>query len=816
MSSDLKCSYKSTSLSPIYASTGSVATISADGSLLACPVLDEINIIQLIPNRKLLHSIDNADEQEITGISLTPDGKYLIYVSQSQLVKIVNVETGVITRSLKVSSPSYVMTCDPTSTLVAIGGTDGSITVIDIENGYIAHSFKGHGGTISSLKFYGELGTNIWLLGSGDTNGMAKVWDLVTRKCKFTVQEHSSAIRGIDFTKNDDKDVLNLITGGRDNVLNLWRFNIKGKSSKLVKTIPAHLQIEACGFIAHNDETFAYTAGGDAVFQIIDLNESSVVKCTKKPIEELFITGVIPINQGNQFYVVLSDQTIQLLQPNSEIFSSKSEFIQIQEYIAGNHGTVADLCLVTKNKDCIALATNSPSLRIIPLPKIDADTQDTDLPIEVNLYEGHSDLLNSLACTEDGQWLATASKDKTAILWHWNNNSKRFYIYATFVGHAASVSAVCLPNVMEKNYPKYIITASNDLTVKKWEIPPMKNDLNEVPFIVKSSIYTRHAHEKDINAISMAPNDSIFATASYDKTCKLWNVDTGEPVATLANHKRGLWDVSFCESEKWIATCSGDKTVKIWSLESFTVLKTLEGHTNAVQRCSFMNKQKQLVSAGADGLIKVWDIASGDCIKNLDGHSNRIWALSVLEDGDLIISADADGVFQFWKDCTEAEIQGALEENKVRVEQEQSLTNYMNNGEWSNAFLLALQLDHPMRLFNVLRSSMGSQPEQANGKVIFNQELDSLIGTLNKDQLIQLMKRCRDWNTNARTHMVAQKTISCIFLNHDMTEFGEIPGMVRIVETILPYSKRHYSRVDNLVKESYLLDYALHDMDKLL
>lgn len=140
----------------------------------------------------------------------------------------------------------------------------------------------------------------------------------------------------------------------------------------------------------------------------------------------------------------------------------------------------------------------------------------------------------------------------------------------------------------------------------------------------------------------------------------------------------------------------------------------------------------------------------------------------------------------------------------------------MNNGEWSNAFLLALQLDHPMRLFNVLRSSMGSQPEQANGKVIFNQELDSLIGTLNKDQLIQLMKRCRDWNTNARTHMVAQKTISCIFLNHDMTEFGEIPGMVRIVETILPYSKRHYSRVDNLVKESYLLDYALHDMDKLL
>ncbi|KAL3232086.1 U3 small nucleolar RNA-associated protein 13 [Nakaseomyces bracarensis] len=823
MSLDLKASYRNLTLSPVYAGSGAVATISEDGSIFAAPVLDEVNIIQLKPTRKLLHSIDNSDEQEITALSLTPDGKYLVFVSQAQLLKIVNVETGNVMRSLKVSSPSYIMECDPTSTLVSVGGTDGSIVVIDIENGYIAHSFKGHGGTISSLRFYGELGTNIWLLASGDTNGVVKVWDLVTRKCKLTLQEHTSAVRGIDIVKDQEPQQYKLLSGGRDNVLNVWEFFMDKKKAKLLKTLPVHLQVESCGFTNDPSLDIVYTAGGDAIFQLISLAEGKTIKQTEKPLEELFITGVLRLNDGNQLYLVFSDQTLQKVDVEQELKDCTSEKIELKDCIAGNHGTIADMRIVGPNADKLALATNSPTLRVIPLPRSIAGADDTDiseqLPIDVELYEGHKDLLNAVDATEDGIWVVTASKDNSAILWKFDLISNRFTPYAQFLGHAATVTAVCLPNVLNKGYPEYLLTASNDLTVKKWSIPkPTGENISEMKTI-KSSLYTRHAHEKDINALAISPNDSLFATASYDKTCKLWDVDTGEAVATLANHRRGLWDVSFCEAEKWIATCSGDKTVKIWSLESFTILKTLEGHTNAVQRCSFMNKQKQLVSAGADGLIKIWDISSGDCVKTLDGHANRIWAMSVVNDGDLIISADADGVFQFWEDSTEEQREEDLKNDKLRIEQEQSLQNYLNNGEWANAFLLALQLDHPMRLFNVLRSSMAdnSAPaKESDVKIVFNQELDELIGTLNNEQLLLLMKRCRDWNTNARTHTVAQKTMTCILLRHNLTEFSEIPGMIKIIEAIIPYSTRHYGRIDNLVKESYLLDYALHDMDKLL
>lgn len=85
---DLKTSYKGISLNPIYAGSSAVATVSENGKILATPVLDEINIIDLTPgSRKILHKISNEDEQEITALKLTPDGQYLTYVSQAQLLK---------------------------------------------------------------------------------------------------------------------------------------------------------------------------------------------------------------------------------------------------------------------------------------------------------------------------------------------------------------------------------------------------------------------------------------------------------------------------------------------------------------------------------------------------------------------------------------------------------------------------------------------------------------------------------------------------------------------------------------------------------
>ncbi|CCH45009.1 putative WD repeat-containing protein [Wickerhamomyces ciferrii] len=785
----LKTTYANTELTPFYVG-GSLASLSSDGSILVSAVLEDVVITNLITNE--VQEKLEGDGEIITSLAITPDGKYVCMISQSQQLKVYNLHESKFIKNLKLSSPVYVSDVDETSTLLALGGSDGVVQVFDIENGYITHSFKGHGSTISSLKFYGELNSSNWKLASGDTMGMIKIWDLVKRKQIVSLQEHNNAVRGLDF--NNDGSIF--ISGGRDDVLLIW----DTKYWKLRKTIPTRQQVETVGFINTQDGELCYTGGGDAIFKIWNPSTGELFTQSKKPIEELMIIGVLHTD-NDVIYLVLSDQTLfeidlSTLEQNEEIIISKK--------IAGNHGTIADMRYCGSNLNKLALATNSPGLRIIdPL----------GAPLEVEIIEGHSDLLNAIDVSSDGLWLATGSKDQEARLWKFSEDEEEWTCFAVFKGHVGGVSAVGLPRSETNGIaPSFLLTASNDLTIKKWKIPNPKNWNGEI-HEVRASEYTRRAHEKDINSLDISPNDEFFSTASYDKTGKVWDLETGETIGVLKNHKRGLWDIKFCKYDKILATASGDKTIKIWSLTNFTCLKTLEGHTNSVQRVEFINDSKQLVSSGADGLIKIWDLSTGECIKTLDAHVNRIWALIVKNNGDEFISADADGVFQIWIDNSE-ELQAKEEEdNKLKIEQEQSLQNFINSKRWGEAFLLALTLDHPMRLYNVLRSSIAGN--NSKGEFILGEELDQVIGTLNDEQIILLFKRIRTWNVNAKFFQVCQKLIKILLLKFSVERLIEIPGLVGLISSIIPYNERHYERIDGLVEQSFILDYSLEEMSKI-
>jgi WD40 repeat protein len=68
--------------------------------------------------------------------------------------------------------------------------------------------------------------------------------------------------------------------------------------------------------------------------------------------------------------------------------------------------------------------------------------------------------------------------------------------------------------------------------------------------VALSTVAAVAAHDKEVNALSFSPNDGILATASQDKTIKLWQVPSLVLVATLRGHKRGVWDVAFSPAEK--------------------------------------------------------------------------------------------------------------------------------------------------------------------------------------------------------------------------------------------------------------------------
>lgn len=795
----LKTTYAHTDIEPIYVGGTSASISTSNGELLLATPLNEDVIITNLDTNEIIYKIP-GDGEVITNLTITPDGSYLAMISQSQLLRIFDLNKGSVIKNFKLPSPVYISSVDFTSSLFAFGGSDGVITVWDIENGYVTHSLKGHGTTICSLTFHGELNSQDWRLASGDTMGTVKIWDLVKRRCIHTLKDHNTAVRGVGFDQDGDL----FISGGRDNVVIIYNT----KNFKTINTFPINEQIEAAGFVSLiDDRQYFYTGGLENVLKIWDIKSGEMIGRSPIPLktnEELLIIDVIKL-YNNNLYLVISDQTLieldlqELTPGHGHGHGQDDEIVEfpIVKRIAGNQGIIADIKYVGPEFNLLAMATNSPALRIVDIEK----------PLELRVYEGHTDILNAVDVSTDGKWIATASKDNEARLWRWNGELQDFEPFARFQGHAGAITAISLSK--SQNEPKFLITGSSDLTIKKWKIPNTPNS------IVKTSEYTRRAHDKDINSIDVSPNDEYFATASYDKLGKVWQTDSGETIGVLKGHKRGLWDINFYKFDKLIVTGSGDKTIKVWSLLDFSCKKTLEGHTNSVQRVKFFNREHpQLLSCGADGLIKLWDYKQGEIIKSLDNHDQRIWAMDLKNDGEYFTTADADGKLSFWTDNTEEEVKFKELQAKEKIEQEQSLSNYIKNKDWSNAFLLALTLDHSMRLYNVIKSSIETNDDKDS--IIGSFSLENTISLLDDGQLVKLFKKIRDWNVNFKFFEISQKLLNVVLNNFAVDKLTEVPGLMKIMESIIPYNERHYNRIEEMVEQTYVLDYTVEQMNKLI
>ena len=94
-------------------------------------------------------------------------------------------------------------------------------------------------------------------------------------------------------------------------------------------------------------------------------------------------------------------------------------------------------------------------------------------------------------------------------------------------------------------------------------------------------------------------NGSILASASEDKTVKLWNTTTFELIGTLRGHTSLVYDVSFNQEGSILASASEDMTVKLWNPNTYELINTYTGHTQRVFRVIF-NRDGLLASASED------------------------------------------------------------------------------------------------------------------------------------------------------------------------------------------------------------------------
>uniref|UniRef100_A0A8C2IP39 Transducin (beta)-like 3 n=1 Tax=Cyprinus carpio TaxID=7962 RepID=A0A8C2IP39_CYPCA len=761
----------SSKIEPFY--KGGKVQISHDEQYIFCTCGPKVNILQ-IDTGKIIHSIEQDDQEDITSFSLSPDDEGLVTASRALLLKQWDWKQEKCARSWRAihNVPVASMTFDCTSTLLATGGCDGTIKLWDVVKQYCTHNLKGSSGVVHLVEFHPDI-SRLQLFSSSVDCGI-RIWDLRTSKCICVLESHYSAVTALAFSP----DGQTLISSGRDKICSVW--DLKKKAVK--RTVPVYEAVEGVVLLPGTSDysqmgvkgegLHFVTAGSKGVLRVWDsssarcvftqvLPDAPALKIEEGDLDPRSLMHLLPMPRSNRLATVTAEHNILIYQMPA---------LTVQQQFVGYNDDVLDVKFLGKDDKHIVVATNSSQLKVFELA-----TNSCQI-----LY-GHTDS----ECT------ALPTLDNSLRLWKMDLKSGHVRCVAQGSGHSNAVGSVACSRLKKA----FLVSGSQDCTIKVWDLPDPLPDVGCEPVLMTARL-TEKAHDKDVNSVTISPNDKLLASGSQDRTAKLWSLADMSLLGVFRGHSRGVWCVQFSPVDQVLATASADGSIKIWSIQDFSCLKTFEGHDASVLKIIFVSRGTQLVSSGSDGLVKLWTIKTNECVKTFDAHQDKVWALHGGSKDDLMVTGSADSTITLWK----------FERLWILwcIHRQQELSNLLHEKKYLKALGIAISLDQPHTALRVIREIR----QQEDGI----QELEKTLLKLRQDQKASVLRYSVVWNTNSRSCLDAQAVLQVLLTHLSPEEILQYQGTRTHLEGLIPYTERHMQRIGRLLQASMFLDYMWQKM----
>ncbi|KDD76976.1 hypothetical protein H632_c50p1 [Helicosporidium sp. ATCC 50920] len=141
-----------------------------------------------------------------------------------------------------------------------------------------------------------------------------------------------------------------------------------------------------------------------------------------------------------------------------------------------------------------------------------------------------------------------------------------------------------------------------------------------------------------------------LVTGSDDFTLCLWDPKaSNKPLARMTGHMQLVNQVLFSPDGRWIASASFDKSIKIWDGLKGTFVATLRGHVGAVYQAAWSADSRLLVSGSKDSTLKVWEMRTKKLLADLPGHADEVYTVDWSPDGASVASGGKDRVLKLWR-----------------------------------------------------------------------------------------------------------------------------------------------------------------------
>lgn len=174
-----------------------------------------------------------------------------------------------------------------------------------------------------------------------------------------------------------------------------------------------------------------------------------------------------------------------------------------------------------------------------------------------------------------------------------------------FEGHTDQVNDLILSPDGETVY-----STSNDNTVRAWR------------FATGELIATYQLFAENVaNALAISPDGSRLMVGNdgdgvniggldpLDASIVLLDAETGETLLTLEGHTGGVRSIAFSPDGRYALSGAGDTTVRLWDVSTGQPLAVFTGHTSWVSQVAFSSDGLTGYSTSEDGSLRIWDLS---------------------------------------------------------------------------------------------------------------------------------------------------------------------------------------------------------------
>ncbi|CAD6336442.1 unnamed protein product [Miscanthus lutarioriparius] len=224
------------------------------------------------------------------------------------------------------------------------------------------------------------------------------------------------------------------------------------------------------------------------------------------------------------------------------------------------------------------------------------------------------------------QWVVAGADDMFICVYNYNTMDK----VKLFEAHTDYIRCVAVHPTLP-----YVLSSSDDMLIKLWDWDKGW---------MCTQIFEGHSHY--VMQVTFNPKDTnTFASASLDRTVKIWSLGSPDPNFTLDGHSKGVNCVDYFTGgdRPYLITGSDDQTAKVWDYQTKSCVQTLEGHAHNVSAVCFHPEIPIIMTGSEDGTVRLWHSTTYRLENTLNYGLERVWALGYMKGSRRVVIGYDEG-----------------------------------------------------------------------------------------------------------------------------------------------------------------------------